>query len=98
MGSQLDDEFHDLGLGTDVEATGRLIQKEETRACRKPSTKDNLLLISATQVANDLVAARGLDVQPVDHRVGQRLLAAPINKSPYIEQGREIGQSDIVGH
>ena len=54
---KIDDELIDLILCTDIDSSGRLIQKQYFRIGKKPSSKDNLLLVSTGKCTGSLSPA-----------------------------------------
>ena len=95
MTGKFDNKLQDFGLGVDVEAAGWLVQEKQARARSQPSGKNDLLLIAAAQRADHLLSICGFNAQPLDHRVGKRVLASTIDESPVVQQGHEIGQSNV---
>ncbi len=49
VGGKVFDQMIDFGFGADVDAAGRLIEKENARAGRQPPCNDRLLLIAAAE-------------------------------------------------
>ena len=52
---QLEDQPLDLRLGADVDAPGRLVEDQDLRVRRQPAGEDDLLLVAAAQVPDQLV-------------------------------------------
>src|SRR5699024_7905007 len=55
-----------LNLCADVDTTGRLVKDEDIGIRVDPLTDNNLLLVAAGKLADDLVDRRGLDAQGRD--------------------------------
>src|SRR5699024_10302210 len=80
----LDKAVHDvvnLDLCADVDTTGRLVENEDIGIRVDPLTDNNLLLVAAGQLTDDLVDRRGLDAQRCD-----RLFAA-LQNLLFIQEG-----------
>ena len=63
---ELADEPVDLALGTDVDAARRIVEQEHRRRDLEPLADDDLLLVAAGQLPDDLPRSIGPDPQPVD--------------------------------
>src|SRR5687767_50783 len=63
-GGELVDERLDLSLRADVDAARRLVEDEERRPRAEPPREEDLLLVSAGELADALVGARRLDPEP----------------------------------
>ena len=60
---QREDEPLDLGLGADVDAARGLVEDQDLRVRRQPAGEDDLLLVAAAQVADQLVGVRRRDLE-----------------------------------
>ena len=67
---ELADERLDLGLGADVDAARRVVEDEEPWGGGQHAGEEHLLLVAAGELGELLVAARGLDAQPLDELLG----------------------------
>jgi hypothetical protein len=63
---EVPDEPIDLALRTDVDAAGRVVEQEDGRRDLEPLADDDLLLVAAGQLADDLSWSIGPDPQAVD--------------------------------
>src|SRR5690606_30835733 len=73
----------------DIDAARRFVENQDLRLARDPAGEDHLLLIAARQLADRLFDGRGLDAQPVRHRLGDLPLRAP---------PEEAEAADLLGH
>src|SRR5687768_4396312 len=61
--SQVTQDTVDVGLGTNVHPTSRLIDDKDARLARKPLGKQHLLLVATRQIAHLTIDAWGNDPQ-----------------------------------
>ena len=62
-------QFLDFGFRSDIDSAGGLIENKQLRFGRQPSGQQNLLLISATQIPQELLPIRSLDIKRFDEAV-----------------------------
>ena len=94
----LDQAVHnivDLDLGADVDTAGRLVEDVDLRVCVDPLADDDLLLVTAGQLADDLVDGRCLDLQGFD------VLRTLFNDALLVEEDAvaealEVGEDQVV--
>ena len=67
---QVEDEALDLRLGADVDAARRLVEDQHLRVRRQPASQDDLLLVAAAQVPDELIRVGRGDLQELDVLVG----------------------------
>ena len=58
---QLEHEPIDLGLGPDVDPAGRLVEEKDARLPEQPFREHDLLLITAREVAHELLGLRACE-------------------------------------
>ncbi len=79
---QLAHEPVDLGLGADVDAARGLVDDEQPGLAGQPLAHDDLLLVAAGELVDDLLAAGGDDVELVDHVLRRRAARLALSTMP----------------
>ena len=75
VGELLDERLH-LRLGTDVDASGRLVEQQDLRIGAQEAGEQRLLLVAARQLADVLAAAGRLDAETGDELADEPVDAA----------------------
>src|SRR3954468_18813548 len=76
----LGDELVELDPRADVDARGRLAQREHRRAEREAPRHDDLLLVAAAERRDGRVGARGPDAEALDPAVDELALAPRVDR------------------
>ena len=63
----------DLVLGADVDASSRIVQKEDLRTAQEPPGQDYLLLVAPAEKLDFLVDRRRLDLEAFDFLLSGKL-------------------------
>ena len=90
---QLAHEPVDLGLGSDVDPLGRLVENEQRRLRRQPASQRHLLLVAAREVAHARFERGRLDPELADKPRGDVALVAEVEEPEPRDgaQGRQRG-------
>ena len=94
---EVDDELLDLGLGADVDAARRLVEDEQPGRGGEPAREQHLLLVAAREVAHERVGVAGTDVERLDVRWRQLVLALLRDRAEPAAVGLQR-QRDVVAH
>ena len=86
----------DLGFGADVDAAGGLVHDEDLRAGLEPLAEDDLLLVAAGELADDLVRAAGAGAELADGGGGLERLVAEADEDA-AGDALEGGHGDVLG-
>ena len=94
LAGQAADELVNLLLGADVEASGWVIENENSGLGVQPFREDDLLLIAAGKVEAQGVDVRRADFEPGDPVRRNASLLPRVDQTEAREAG-EVGQSDV---
>ena len=78
-GGEFDHEVVNLGLGADVDAARRFIEQKNFSVAQQPFCEHDFLLISAREVANQLLGARRANLQLIDVLARRLLFFAAVD-------------------
>ena len=94
---QIADQALDLGLGADVDAARWIVEEQHPWLEAQDAGEQDLLLVSAGQLADPLIGARRLDPQAAHERLDERVLPA-LRDEPGARDGRQRREHDVLAH
>ena len=95
---ELADQLVDVGLGADVDASGRLVEDQHRRLDVEPLGEHHLLLVAARQVADRRRSATGVRMpQALAVDLGGPPLGRAVDEPPSGHEAAQAGQRDVGG-
>ena len=91
VAGQIAEDAVDLGLGADIDAAGRLIEKDDARVDRQHLGDGDLLLVAARERRHGVVDAAALEAEAVAEPVRLLRLLLGVDRAP---RGRDLAEVD----